>query len=240
MPITDPRFTLTELLSLIGMAQAVYVLVYMGFRAGGMRTAILPFVYFLFLGVAFLLDFAERFVGDAINNYDLLQWFFWFSGPPLSVLLILQIARVGKLPSGREYWVLALPPLAFLVALGFSSRQGACDFPHECPVLREWLVITGLLAGLSSQGAIWLNRGPVREVARQKGGQERYWLILTLIVVNLFFLGFMLLRGLGPEADSHQVMLICTVIGIALVYLAGTSLFSVSIPRPCRSSRPGP
>ncbi len=225
MNLEDMRFSLTELLSLVGLAQAISVLVYMAFRAGDRRAALLPFLYFLFLASAFLLDFAARPIGRSFPAYALAQWFFWFSGPPLSVLLILQIARSGKIPDAREWGVLLSVPLAFALAAGLSSLTGVCETGQSCHPLQDWLPVTGLMAGLAGMTLLWPRRNLLTEIARQKGGSERYWIILTLIIVNLFFLGFSLVAGLAPGAG--QAMPVRTVVGIALVYLAGTSLFRI-------------
>ncbi len=228
MHLEDLRFSLTELLSLIGLAQAVYILVYIGFRAGDRRAALLPVLYFFFLAMAFLSDFAAGTFGGAVPGYDLVQWFFWFSGPPLSVLLILQIARAGQLPSVKEYAVLATIPAAFLMGLGLARITGECTGEAGiCHSLRDWLTVTGLMAGLCSLAVVWSGRRLLADIAKQKTGHERYWIILTLIIVNLFFLGFTLLTGLASPETPAKATLIRTVLGIALAYLAGTSLFRI-------------
>ena len=51
------RFTIPEMLSLIGVFQCVYILVYVLFRAGNISRVVLPLLYFLVLGVGFFLDF---------------------------------------------------------------------------------------------------------------------------------------------------------------------------------------
>lgn len=226
MPTEPLRFSLDEMLSLIGLVQVIYVLVYMGFRAGNVKAAALPFLYFLVLGCGFFADFAFESIGKNFANYDLLQWMFWFAGPPLSVLLILQIARGGQLPHGKELWVAVLPLLAFLAALGPASADNDCRFPGECQALRDWLMVTGLVAGTASMGMVWHNRHLLTEVSKQKTGHERYWVILTLVFTNLFFLGFMLVAGL-PSQSGHAAMTVRSVVGIFLAYLAGTSLFRI-------------
>jgi AraC-like DNA-binding protein len=58
------------------------------------------------------------------------------------------------------------------------------------------------------------------------GGEHRYWLSLTIIILNLFLLVFMSLWGLtwgGPP----EALMVRTIVGIALIYLAGTSLFRI-------------
>jgi hypothetical protein len=177
-------FSIPEILSLIGLTQCVYVLVYMLFRAGDRRRALLPFAYFLVLGVAFLLDFAARFIGDMTVYYPILQWFFWFFGPPLSVLLMIQIARIQKAPDMSNFWVIFLTPFAYGAAVSLSLRDDSCIFPSGCAVLYDWLVITGLMAGAVSMLAMWGQRGLLEELGREKSGQERYWLILMLVFMK--------------------------------------------------------
>ena len=220
------RFTIPEILSLIGLAQCLYVLVYMMFRAGDRRRALLPFAYFFVLGMAFFLDFAEGFIGALTSYYPVLQWFFWFWGPPLSVLLIIQIAQIHRVPALPHYWVLFLTPLAYVGAASMALRDGDCLFPESCATLYEWLVIAGLIAGAVSLLAIWGKRGMLEDLYREKSGKERYWLVLMLVCVNLFFLTAMLM-SLTPVLTGVQADLIRTFLGLGLVYLAGTSLFRI-------------
>lgn len=220
------RFTVPEILSIIGLSQCVYVLVYMLFRAGDRKRAMIPFAYFTFLGVAFFLDFAIGFIGQLTVYYGIFQWFFWFLGPPLSVLLIIQVAQIRQTPDISNYWVLFLTPLAYAAAVYMALRDESCIFPSNCAVLHDWLVVTGLVAGLASMIAIWRNRRILEELYREKAGKDRYWLILTLVFINLFFLTTMLL-SLTPVLTTGQAGLIRTFLGLGLVYLAGTSLFRI-------------
>lgn len=227
LPLMDQlRFSIPEIFSLLGVFQCVYLLVYMLFRSGDMRRAILPFAYFFVIGTAFFLDFAGRFIGGLTVWYDILRWFAWFMGPPLSVLLIIQVARIRETPGIGSYWVLFLTPLAYVAAVFMALRDPGCIFPGNCPVLYEWLVITGLIAGAVSMLAIWANRGLLSELYREKVGKDRYWLILTIIFVNLFFLA-MMLATLTPAVTPGDIVLIRTFLGLGLVYLAGTSLFRI-------------
>jgi len=226
MPIEQLKFTMPELLSLLGVAQCVYIMTYMAFRAGDLRRALLPFAYFMVIGIAFFLDFGARFIAELSVFYEIYQWFFWFLGPPLSVLLIIQIARIQTTPDVGDYWVLFLTPLAYVAAVFMSLNNSACIFPSNCAVLHEWLVITGLIAGTVSLLAIWKQRGHLDDLHRQKKGQERYWLILMLIFMNLFFLAVML-ASLSAFMSEFDAMLVRTCLGLGLVYLAGTSLFRI-------------
>lgn len=220
------QFSLPEILSLIGLTQCVYILVYIAFRAGNIKRTLIPAFYFLFLGLAFFSDFGHSFIGDTSPYYSVAQWFFWFIGPPLSVLLIAQIARIDKLPSVGQFWVLFLVPLAYAFGVGMALRDSECIFPDNCPMIMDWLLIGGLVAGAISILAIWLQRDILNDLNREKKGKERYWLVLTLVFANLFFLALMLM-GVEAGFTDQSVVLARTLSGLAFVYLANTSLFRI-------------
>lgn len=213
------QFSIPEILSLIGLVQCVYVLVYIAFRAGGLRRVLLPFSYFFVLGSAFFIGFSERFIGELFPAYNLLEWVLWFMGPPLSVLLMIQIARITEPPPVRSFWVLGLLPLAYGAAVLLAAV-------FEETGLQDWMTLTGLLAGVVSLFAMWSQRPLLAQLSAQPGGRDRYWLILALVMLNLFFLTTMLL-SLTPALSLAESMMIRTIWGLGFVYLAGTSLFRI-------------
>jgi len=107
-----------------------------------------------------------------------------------------------------------------------SLSDVSCIFPNYCIVLPDWLIVTGLIAGIASMVSIWTKRELLENMYKEKAGQDRYWLILTLVFVNLFFLAVMLF-SLTPALDEETATLIRTFLGLGLVYLAGTSLFRI-------------
>ena len=220
------QFSLPEILSLIGLSQCVYILVYMAFRSGNLKRALIPAFYFLFLGLGFFADFGHSFIGQTSPYYVVVQWFVWFIGPPLSVLLMVQIARIEKLPHAGLFGVLLLTPLAYLFAVTMSMRDSECILPDACPILIDWLLVGGLVAGSISMLTIWFQRGVLEDLNREKRGKERYWLVLTLVFANLFFLCLMLM-GLEYGFTDQRVVLARTLSGLAFVYLANTSLFRI-------------
>ena len=209
-------FTIPEILSLIGVTQCVYLLVYMVLRAGRLSRAGLPIVYFFVLGLAFLSDFANGYLGGLSENYFYVPWAAWFMGPPLSVLLIIQIARIDETPALRHYGVLLLVPAALAAAATFAPQEE----------ITIWLRLFGVLAGGASLLAIWGQRGLFAAIAAEKTGKARYWLILSLIFTNIFFLGAMLFT-LGLQGAEREILMIRTIFGLGFVYLAGTSLFRI-------------
>lgn len=231
------QFTIPEILSLIGVTQCVYFLVYMIMRAGRLSRAGLPILYFFVLAIAFLSDAAERFLGSSIDYYFYLQWAAWFLGPPLSVLLVIQVAQIGRTPELKHFWVLALIPAAFLAARLAVPSEG-CSGAEPCPELQAALIVSGIIAGSISLLAIWGQREVFAAITSEKTGKARYWLILALVFTNIFFLGVMLF-GLGLPAQAENVLLVRTILGLGFVYLVGTSLFRI-YPQAVMLSEIGP
>ncbi len=210
------QFTIPEIISLIGVTQCVYVLVYMAMRARPLSSAFLPVLYFLVLGIAFLSDAVDRTIASGIPHYFYIQWGAWFLGPPLSVLLAIQIAQISRRPALKHYWVLGLLPLAFLGTVAFSP-------PDD---VKSCLVITGMIAGSISLLAIWGYRGLFSPLLAEKGGKTRYWLIYAIVFTNVSFMAVMLASLSLPKAEQ-EILLIRTVLGLGFVYLVGTSLFRI-------------
>lgn len=221
-------FTIPELLSLIGLAQCLYVLVYMMFRSGNPRRAAIPFLYFSVLAAAFLLDFAAGYIGNVTTIYPLLQWGLWFYGPPLAVLLMIQVAQIDKMPSLASFWVLFLIPASFGISYALAGSSLSCEEENilYCTTFRDWLQLMGLLSGVISMLAIWSLRYILHDLYMQKEGRARYWLVLTLVFVNLMFLTVMFLE-MTPYVTFDQAQMIRTILGIGFVYLASTSLFRI-------------
>ncbi len=228
MNIEHLRFTLPEIFSLIGVTQCLMVLVYMAFRSGKLSRASLPFVYFLILGIAFALDFGQRFLGGS-DGYKFMQWLAWYSGPPLSFLLVIQIVRITRLPDIRHYRVLLFIPAAFLAASAMEAWHGECRLWHVCDSYTSWLALAGFFSGGFSMLAIWTNRDMLKEVLVYREGRDRYWLILALISINTMFLGLTLL-DLADIIGANDAAVIRTVLGIGFAYLAMTSLFRIYPP----------
>jgi len=214
---TNISFTIPEILSFFGVAQCIYIMVYMLFRAGRLSRAGLPLFYFLILGAAFFFNGAERFIADISVNYNDIQWVLWFMGPPISVLLIIQIARIKRLPGLKNYWVLFLIPMAYWAVK-------AMDIDLE--LRPQFFVVAGLLAGGVSLLAIWGKRSLYRSLHTEKTGKDRYWLILALIIMNITFLAFML-ASITLPIENTDIRLVQTILGLAFVYLMNTSLFRI-------------
>jgi AraC-like DNA-binding protein len=209
----NSQFTLAEILSLLGLAQSVYVLVYMLLRSGSLSNAIIPSLYFGVLAGAFFFDAAAGRWGPEFKNYESLQWLLWFSGIPLGALLIFQIAQVPVKPRPKYFLLLLLIPISFLPCLVFDDPQ--------------ILYVSGLIIGAFSLLAIWLRRDLIDGLhADPKFGKERFWLILALIAMHTAFLASTF-GYISNAIGEMQWLGIRTLLGIAFVYIAATSLFRI-------------
>ncbi len=207
------QFTLPEILSLLGLTQCVYVLVYMLLRSGNLINAVTPSLYFLFMGLAFLTDIASSKWNQSALDLDMYQWFFWFCGIPIGSLLILQIAQIREKPRAKYFLLLLIIPVTFLPGFLLESL--------------DVLYLTGLMTGALSLLAIWLRRDLLDGLyANPKFGRERFWLIMALIGLGTAFLASTL-GYINQQIDSNEWVLVRTFLGIAFVYIAGTSLFRI-------------
>ena len=85
------------------------------------------------------------------------------------------------------------------------------------------MTVTGLLAGAISLLVIFSKKGLLAKVRKQRLGRERYWLIITLIVVNSMLL-MTLMGELMEYMSADQAALARTVLGLGFVYLVSVLL----------------
>ncbi|MGB1077471.1 MAG: hypothetical protein ACPG05_04115, partial [Bdellovibrionales bacterium] len=207
-------FTPVQLISILGIAQALHALVYMAFRAGRLSRAGLAILYFFVLFCGFFYDLSYPFFEGVWKLEFDYSWLFWFFLPSLSYLLVLQVARLREVVSWRHYAVLFLP----VIALFFSQ------YVFSDP---DALYLMGLISGSVSLLLIWGNKSTLDGVWNDgKGGRARYWLIICLISVNVMFLAGTLFYLLGTLSSEAWVSL-RNILGLGFVYLASTSLFRI-------------
>ncbi|MCD8566563.1 MAG: helix-turn-helix domain-containing protein [Alphaproteobacteria bacterium] len=223
------RFSIPEILSLIGVAQTLYIIVYMLFRAGRLSRTGLPLLYFIILYCAFAVDFAAHPLGKEFEYYDIIRNVLWLSIPPVSVLVVIQVAQITSMPSLRYYAVLLLPVLGFFGALFITKNSDECSQVFTCDEFTVWLTLFGQISGAVSLLSIWAAHKVWSPLYAQKTGRERYWLILAMICLNTGFL-ISLFAVYTPEIDESMMALVRTVLGLGFVYLVTTSLFRIYPP----------
>lgn len=210
----DLQFSLAETLSLLGLAQCVYVLVYMLFRSGSIASAIIPSLFFSIMATAFFADFASFRLAGLWGGYEeTIQWGVWFCCLPVGALLALQIAHIRENIPLRYFFLLLVIPVTLLA--GYISHN------------REAFYVTGLVTGALSLLTVWVRRDLLDGLyVSSKFGRERFWLIMGLVGLGAAFLLFTFAH-MNESIDSRQWLLVRTFLGIAFAYVAGTSLFRI-------------
>lgn len=220
-------FTIPEILSLLGVVQGVYILVYMCLRAGRFSRAGIPLLYFLVLSLAFLSDFTGVFLDQLTELDQYVKHSLWFAAIPLSVLLIHQIAQINSTPPLRHYLVILFIPVPALATYVVSyMRPDLCDAGVICQEMENWYIIFCIITGGIVLITIWLTRGVFEETYKQKLGKERYWLIVTIVLVNSLLL-FALFLFISEQMESLELHLFRNILGLTFIYLVTTSLFRI-------------
>ena len=219
-------FSLIEWLAITGLAQGVMILVYILFRMDNWRQTSLALAYFFILTLAFGLQFS-LLLEDYEQPLRLALWVCWSLGPPLCYLLVLQVAKGVDIPEARQFWILALIPLSFIVGYIIRNITNVCDGKAlVCQELFLWLYWLSSISGGISMLALWGNKDLFDVLRKAKGGHERYWLVIVLIGANVMGVGINSLRSTGnlsvENADSLLVVL-----GLTFIYLTITTLFRV-------------
>lgn len=224
----DPalRFSLFEIVALLGVAQSFYIVVYLLFRSGRISRGGVPLVYFLNMGALFAWCFLDYNLPSVTEGLSLIKWGLWALQAPLCCLLIIQVSQIYKVPDFSDYWVVLLVPAAYGAVYAVSHYWLVCTKDDLCPDLESWLWVSGAFASVLSFLSLWFNRAAISGLRSEKNHKERYWLILALLIINAASIMTMFI-GVGVDARYAHLDLIILLYGLALVYLAGTSVFRI-------------
>ena len=220
------QMTLIEWLTITGVAQTVLILVYVGLRVRNWRQAIVTMTYFFFLALAFVLQFALR-IPDFEPEIRLGLWVSWAMGPMLCYLLVLQVAGIlHTLPLRQHWWTVSLIPVVFGLSLLAEWAFDTCSGNWLCPRFFDWLHWLGAMAGAVAMLALCLQKGLFTTLWNVKGGREKYWLVLTLVVMNVLGVVVNLLRSVNNLGEDNADALL-VILGLSFVYLVSTTLFRI-------------
>jgi len=206
-------FNFTDVLALIGLAQSLYLITYILFRAGNLRNVIVPFLCLSILMLSFLSDFAAERLSDW-TIIPLIRTLFWLSVPSFSVLLIRQVADFGQFPP-LSYWLMLLLPF-FSGVIGYG-------------VLKSYdaMMIFGIISGCISFLMLWIGRRSFLDLRNDKVTKgDRYWLIISFVGMNLLII-FSSLLTISNYISVSEFNSIRGVLGIGMIYLASTSLLRI-------------
>ena len=215
----------------MGLTQTILILTYVIVRVYNWRQAILPITYFSTFAVVFLAQFALR-IEDIREITRLILWGGWALIPPLGYLLILQIAY-NTAPKLKEYWVLLLPIIFFIFIINLNRGDGICniDIKYYCARLFDWLNLGSGLVATITLLFLFTHQDLFSSIRKKsKSGYERYWLVISLIIMNMAGAGVNIIRSTDkkiPENISDATLL---VMGLGFIYLTTTMFFRIYPP----------
>ncbi len=206
-------YTLPQILSVIGLLQAVYALVYIGARVVRTRLVLIPVLFYSVLVICFLSNFA---IALPDQRYAwLASWAagVWIFIPALSYLLIVQLTHLRQMPEKKQFLVLLIPAISIIAAQAMADDRTA------------WLNALAVCGGSLVLLLIWLQREQRSRIRADRAfATARYWLIVCLMLMTAALIGTHSLE-LFDKIDWKEGTALRSVLGLMFVYLSATSLF---------------
>jgi len=228
----DIYLTLTQALHLVAISLCFLVLLYLLIAGNDKKQEIVPILYFIVLASGSFYFILPPF----FENGNLPQWlkFSLLSGdsllPAISYLLIIQFI-IARIPPPLFWTVILIPILAttpFIYANLVNTQ--ICVGPNTCISSIYALKLNKII--LSS--FVFMLLLVVASRLSQKGHDpvtikhHKYWLIMSLIVFNLFLLGFELFSVRKVmSVTNYQFAL--GMLKIAFLYMVFSSIFRVYV-----------
>lgn len=228
----DSVLTFTQALQLVGLTPCLFVVIFLIGLSFSNRQAVVPVFYFLALACSFALPLVQIYsyeqgswlVGTVLFGESMLVSF--------SFLLILQF-MTGRIPSLPYWLVLAIPLLGGGFLIYASLVQAAnepCIRNHGC---FDFSSIKTLYNVISSALVFLLLMYYSARIGGLHGDTQykrhKYWLIISLISLNLFLLAVDLAK-LSSRITITESEFISVVLKLSFIYLVITSLFRVFYP----------
>jgi AraC-like DNA-binding protein len=214
----------------MGVAQCVFILVYIASRSWRSSRSIIPFLYFLLLGSLF---FGELFLGlypTVSEHRQSILMFSWMVVPVLSYLFIVQIINLEKLPALKHYMVLPLTFLCMAIPYLFGDYGDVCNQGTlKCALFYDVLITIFVLFSTFTIGALLFDPDGFRCIRTDKDKKDRYWLALTIILINAGLVASAL-SNIAGILNLREGSYIRIILGVAYAYLATTSLFRIYPP----------
>lgn len=218
-------FSLTELIALLGLGQALMVILHVIFRMNAVREAAPYLAYFMALALGFALQLFYR-LDVFYYQVDYLSWFVWSMATPLSVLLVVSILNNGKPIYWVRYFVLLSLPVCAIVAAKLVASYQTCTSGYLCEDAFDIYFSAGVIAQCLSFGFFYGISLSASEFRKQKNYSERYWLIVCLLIVNLILISLSL-WALNYDLSLDSLSMGRMILGLVFVYIMSTLMFRV-------------
>ncbi len=216
-----------QLIQLAAVGPCLFILIYLAVSAKRLKKAIIPLLFFLTIANQFILPILAIFPeisGQLIYSVVLYNENLM---PVFGFLLILQFIN-GKIPPG-PLWLLVLFPILGTLAYqnaavesgAYCIQQNSCGDPYKVIVTARVVFIAVIFIFIVPR-LQYLSR----RVQKNRISQNRYWLIVMLIFLNLLTL-YLDLAYISDQLDEARFQFVKAVINLLFVYLVFTSIFRV-------------
>ncbi len=224
-------FSLLEWLAIMGLAQSILIITYIIVRIYSWQQAALPLIYFSSFAILFFAQFSLR-LEDVQEIIRLILWGAWAAIPPLSYLLILQITY-NLSPKLKEYWVILLPIFTFIFIFKINNTGFICNSSTDfyCDQFFSWLYLSSGIISTICLLFLFGHKDLFTSIKKKnKGGFERYWLIISLIIMNMGVALTNILRTNEAIVSNNIADAILLVMGLGFIYLTTTMFFRIYPP----------
>ena len=225
--MSDILITITQALQLVALVPSIFVVVFLLCISRRDGSNIIPIGYFLALACQFVVPLLPVFYLD--DSYQWLQGALIFGASLISAfsfLLIVQFLQ-GHIPSPVYWLVLAIPTIGGAPFIYAALQATEVCLDHDVCMVTDNLRV---LYNVASSCLIFLlvvmfiARGNARIAIDDADRKHKYWLIVSLVMLNLAITAIDLSEVSGRISEANA-LLIATVIRIGFIYLVLTSIF---------------
>jgi AraC-like DNA-binding protein len=208
-------FSFTEVLSILGVAQSVYLIVVMFGRSARPKDIIVPGLFFGWLTICFMTFINQDQWYRLLPSYDFWRWILWTFLPVFSLPILFQIFSPVKKPLSRFYIIILLWSLFLFSAGGVIYRLDP-----------NYLELVSLFSTSFIVLFFFIFVRDLDKIKLEKSGPERFWLIIGFLLLHVILIIFdgLLLYDRINHTLLYSLRLIA---GLGFVYIASTGLFRV-------------
>ncbi|MEA1938121.1 MAG: hypothetical protein U9N14_03395, partial [Pseudomonadota bacterium] len=157
---------LTEGLAIFGLAQCLLIVSYILIRTQDRHQVLFPLIYFGALALAFALRIGVAVCFEPGCYTDTPVWLVELAFPPLSFLLILQVAE-NRFVGGRVFLIGLVPIIAIGLGLAVAGGTRVCADGMFCSEAMNILEVFGVLSAGACLLVVWLYCRLLERLVRQ-------------------------------------------------------------------------
>jgi AraC-like DNA-binding protein len=227
--MSEMLLTITQALQLVALAPSIFVIAFLVCTSKRDGDNFVPIFYFLALGASFLIPLLSIF-GEVDEMRVYLGWLMFAANlsPAFSFLLIVQFLHGARPP--LLYWLVLTIPIFGGTPFIYASIQASevCLDNTYCVVTDDLRMLYNVVSAalifllLMVYIARSLSRIAIDDIDRK----HKYWLVVSLVLLNLILL-LVDLFTLADNLSKSDALLISTVIRIGFIYLVLTSIFRI-------------